>query len=266
MPTREGKIFISYAHVNYEPTYRLYKELKNYCLDVWLDKEDLLPGARWDYEIRQIIWNSAYFVAIISGNSVNKKGYVQKELKQGLEILREFPENQIYFIPARIEECEPIMSELHDLHWVDLFKDWENGVERILRVFKHEKDQELNKQKEPGTKKKILLIEDEESIQLLCKLELEEEGYEVYSAYTGEEGLQRVEVISPDMVILDIKMPGMSGLEVLHHMRNNGISIPVILHTAYSEFQQDLGSWSSDEYVVKSGNLNSLKEAIKRHL
>ena len=115
-------------------------------------------------------------------------------------------------------------------------------------------------------KKKILLVDDEEGIQMLYREELEDDGYEVISAYTGEEGLQKFKEESPDLVILDIQMPGMNGIETLRQMKMDNPNLPVILSSAYNEYKQDLGAWASDEYVVKSSDINDLKEAVRKHL
>ena len=115
-------------------------------------------------------------------------------------------------------------------------------------------------------KKKILIIDDEESIHLLYKEEFEEENYLVYSALSGEEGLKIFEKEEPDLVILDINMPGMDGIEVLRQMKQMRPDIPVILSSAYPEYKQDLASWASDDYIVKSFNLDELKSAVKKHL
>ncbi len=114
--------------------------------------------------------------------------------------------------------------------------------------------------------KKILLVDDEEGIQMLYREELEDEGYEVISAYTGEEGLEKFKTESPDLVVLDIQMPGMNGIEALRQMKMENPHLPIILSTAYNEYKQDLGAWASDEYVVKSSDINELKEAIRKHL
>ena len=114
--------------------------------------------------------------------------------------------------------------------------------------------------------KNILLVDDEDSIHLLYREELEEEGYSVASAYSGEEALEKLKTASVDLVILDINMPGMSGLDTLRKIKENTPALPVILSSAYQEFKQDLSSWASDEYVVKSANMSELKEAIKKHI
>lgn len=114
--------------------------------------------------------------------------------------------------------------------------------------------------------KNILLVDDEDSIHLLYREELEEEGYSVDSAFTGEEALKRLTETEVDLVILDINMPGMNGLEALRKIKEINPALPVILSSAYQEFKQDLASWASDEYLVKSANLDELKAVVKRHL
>jgi len=114
--------------------------------------------------------------------------------------------------------------------------------------------------------KKILLVDDEESIHLLYREELEEEGYEVHSALSGEEALEKLHIIAPDLVILDINMPGMNGIDVLRRMKEINQAMPVILSSAYQEFKQDLASWASDDYIVKSSNLDELKSAVRKYL
>ncbi len=114
--------------------------------------------------------------------------------------------------------------------------------------------------------KNILLVDDEDSIHLLYREEFEEEGYKVHSALSGEEALELLKTLPTDLVILDINMPGMSGLDALRKIKEINPQLPVILSSAYQEFKQDLSSWASDEYVVKSANLDELKAAVKRHI
>ncbi len=114
--------------------------------------------------------------------------------------------------------------------------------------------------------KKILVVDDEESIHLLYREELEDEGYQVISAMNGEDALKLFESENPDLVILDINMPGMDGIEVLRQMKQLKPDVPVILSSAYPEYKQDLASWASDDYIVKSFNLDELKASVKRHL
>ena len=69
-----------------------------------------------------------------------------------------------------------------------------------------------------------------------------------------------------DIIITDINMPDMNGIEVLRQMKEMNPTLPVILSTAYHEYKQDLGAWASDDYVVKSSDLTNLKKSVRRLL
>ena len=114
--------------------------------------------------------------------------------------------------------------------------------------------------------KKILLVDDEESVNFLHSEVLEEEGYEVHSALTGQEALKKLEIISPDLVILDINMPGMNGIEVLRKIKETNPKTKVIISSSYNEYKQDIGVWISDDYVMKSADLDELKDAVRQQL
>jgi two-component system, response regulator, stage 0 sporulation protein F len=113
---------------------------------------------------------------------------------------------------------------------------------------------------------RILIVDDEENIRLLFKEELEEEGYEVVVAANGYEALDRLRESAFDLVVMDIKMPGMDGIQTLNEIKATNKDQPVILCSAYGEFKQDLASWVSDGYVVKSADTQELKETIKKIL
>ncbi len=114
--------------------------------------------------------------------------------------------------------------------------------------------------------KKILVADDEMSIRLLYSEELKEDGYEVYMASNGREALEVVDKIPLDLVILDIKMPEMDGIEALRQIKEKRPDLPVVLSTAYGEYRQDFATWASDDYLVKSSDLEDLKAVVRRHL
>lgn len=99
-----------------------------------MDTASLLPGVKWRPAIRKAIREANYFLALISNNSSQGRGVRNSELNQALEILSEFPPEEIFVIPARLDECQMPRDELLELTWVDLFPQWEAGIEKILRV------------------------------------------------------------------------------------------------------------------------------------
>jgi CheY-like chemotaxis protein len=113
---------------------------------------------------------------------------------------------------------------------------------------------------------KILVVDDEENIRFLFKEELEEEGYRVELASNGFEAIDKVKGTKFDVIVMDIKMPGMDGIQALNEIKNMIKEQPVILCSAYGEFKQDFSSWISDAYVVKSADTSELKQTIKNIL
>lgn len=109
---------------------------------------------------------------------------------------------------------------------------------------------------------KILIVDDEEHIRMLYQVELEDEGYEVSTAADGYKLLEKIERDRPDLVLLDIKMAGYNGLDLLQEIRNHFYDLPVILCSAYDSFKRDMKSIAADFYVVKSSDLTQLKKTI----
>jgi DNA-binding response OmpR family regulator len=114
--------------------------------------------------------------------------------------------------------------------------------------------------------RRILLVENEEGQRLLYEQELNEEGYVVLWARNGKEALQYLEESLCDLVVLDIVMPEMDGLEVLAKIVSRYKKMPVILHTAYAHYKNDFMTWLADAFVVKSSDLSVLKKTVKELL
>lgn len=115
-------------------------------------------------------------------------------------------------------------------------------------------------------KKKILVVDDEKNIRLLLKEELSDEGYEVATAENGEETLRMIQEDKPDLVTLDIKMPGENGLIVLRKIREIEYDLPVIICSAYSIYKTDFSAVAADYYVIKSSGFEELKSKIREVL
>jgi CheY-like chemotaxis protein len=115
-------------------------------------------------------------------------------------------------------------------------------------------------------KKTILVVDDDESQRFLCGEVLTDEGYDVVVAKDGKEALEKVEQKLPDLVILDIVMPEMDGMEAMTRILRKHRKIPVILNTSYSRYRKDFITWAADAYVVKSSDFTELKEKIRELL
>jgi len=111
-------------------------------------------------------------------------------------------------------------------------------------------------------KKKILIVDDEEHIRFLYSEELADEGYDVITADSGYQLLEKIENEKPDLIVLDIKMVDYNGLDLLQDIRNKYYDLPVILCTAYDTFKEDMKSIAADHYVIKSFDLTELKNKI----
>jgi len=117
-------------------------------------------------------------------------------------------------------------------------------------------------------KKKVLVVDDEKNIRMLFRDELEEAGYEVDLAESGKEALDKIDSSPPDLVILDIRMPDMTGIEVLQALRENHNDLPVIMVTAVRGLKDDFTIWDAEvfAYLTKPVDLDELKEKVKQAL
>ncbi len=112
----------------------------------------------------------------------------------------------------------------------------------------------------------ILIIDDDESIRFLVQEELSLDGHRVSAADGGASGLQAVRDHTPDVVILDIKMPGMDGLEVLRRIKREHPQLPVLLFTAYSDYRDQAADCGAEGYLIKSADFSPMKAAVRRCL
>ncbi|MDI6753706.1 MAG: response regulator [Thermodesulfobacteriota bacterium] len=114
--------------------------------------------------------------------------------------------------------------------------------------------------------KKILCIDDDQSLLLLYQEELSEEGYKVVVAKDGKEALAKFEKEKPHVVVMDIRMPVMDGIETLNAMLGKNRQVPVILNTAYTQYRENFMTWGAEAYLIKSSDLTELKKKIREIL
>ena len=113
---------------------------------------------------------------------------------------------------------------------------------------------------------KVLCVDDDLSLLRLYQEELTDEGYKVILAKDGKEALKKFEKESPNVVVMDIRMPVMDGIETLTAMLGKDRQVPVILNTAYPQYRENFMTWGAEAYVIKSSDLTELKQKIREVL
>ena len=127
------RIFISYAREDRESATRLYRLLRKIeGVYPWMDFYNLSPGSEWESEVMRALESSNLIVLLLSKHSVSKTGYVQREIREGIEKAKLYPPGKISLIPVRLDDSEPAHKELSKLHWVDLFPNWTVGTQKLL--------------------------------------------------------------------------------------------------------------------------------------
>ena len=115
-------------------------------------------------------------------------------------------------------------------------------------------------------RKRVLIVDDEENLCLLYREELESEGYNVRTVSDAASAMRIVQEDPPDVVVMDIRMPHMDGIEAMGRLLSLKNELPVILNTAYSSYKDDFRSWPAEAYVIKSSDLGELKQTLRKVL
>lgn len=115
---------------------------------------------------------------------------------------------------------------------------------------------------------KILIVDDQYGIRLLLFEVFSKDGYNTFQASNGKEALKIVETESPDIVLLDMKIPGMDGLEILKHIRKINNSLKVIMMTAYGELDmlEEATKYGVLTHFTKPFDIDHLRIAVKEAL
>jgi two-component system alkaline phosphatase synthesis response regulator PhoP len=126
-----------------------------------------------------------------------------------------------------------------------------------------------------NNKKRILVVDDEPDFCAIVQVQLEKEGFEVELAYNGEEGLEKIRANPPDVIVLDVMMPGKDGYEVCKELKADEkyADIPVILLTAVASHvtstrysHADGMSTEADDYIAKPASAEEITQSIRRLL
>jgi hypothetical protein len=131
---RSPRIFIAYAVEDMAPAEELFRAFSARGFAAWLDRRKLLPGQNWPRSIEEAITSSDFFVACFSGQSVRKRGGFQAEVRYALDCAQRVPLDDVFIIPVRLDDCRVPARIQKETQYVDLFPDWDAGLQRIFRI------------------------------------------------------------------------------------------------------------------------------------
>lgn len=131
---RSLQVFLCHGAEDKPWVRKLYDDLVLAGYAPWLDEKDILPGQDWRLAIESAVKRSDVVLVCLSQQSVSRRGYVQKEIAQALDVAQEQPEGAIFLIPVRIEQCD-VPARLSAMQWVDHFADdGRTMLERALQA------------------------------------------------------------------------------------------------------------------------------------
>jgi DNA-binding response OmpR family regulator len=130
----QTKIFLCYARPDENQVRELYEKLSSAGFTPWMDKKCIFGGQKWEIAIRRAIREADFFVACISQRSINRRGFIQKEIRMALSIWDEKLEDDIYLIPIRLEDCEVTHERLRELQWIDMFRP--RGFQKLVQAIR----------------------------------------------------------------------------------------------------------------------------------
>lgn len=128
---RRLNVFLCHGSEDKEQVRGLYQRLKAADCHPWLDEVDILPGKKWESEIRTAVRKCDIILVCLSAKSADREGFVQKEIKFALDRADEMPPDRIFLIPVRLENCQ-MPDRLKGWQWVDLFTD--DGFDKLARA------------------------------------------------------------------------------------------------------------------------------------
>jgi hypothetical protein len=135
-PAGDPLVFLGYAQEDRAKVKKLFRALQKAGVNPWMDCQKLLPGQNWRRAIEQTIELSDFFLGCFSSHSVVKRGQFQSELAFALEMATHFPQDEVFFVPVRLNDCELPRRISSTTHYVDLFPDWNRGVRKLVAALR----------------------------------------------------------------------------------------------------------------------------------
>lgn len=131
----EIRVFINCTEEDQEIANHLYDDLLIHGLIPWMEDRNIMPGQRINIEIKKAIHSCDYFIPLFSKTTIAKQGDFRKKLKMAWDVKMQMPDDEIFIIPVRIEDCLIDDEIIQGINYVDLFESYEKGLERIIQLF-----------------------------------------------------------------------------------------------------------------------------------
>ena len=141
----QPRVFIAYVEEDLQAAQRLYQAIERRGFRPWLDKKNLMPGQSWPRAIETAIQTSEFFVACFSHRSISKRGNFHSELRYALSCAEKVPLDETFFIPLRLDDCIVPGRVSRRIQYLDMFPNWDAGVDRIVAVMKYQERNRLRK-------------------------------------------------------------------------------------------------------------------------
>ena len=141
-PTGDPLVFLAYAQEDRAKVKKLFRGLETVGVNPWMDYQTLLPGQNWPRAIERIIEVSDFVLGCFSRKSVSKRGQFQSELAFALNVATRFPQDEVFFIPVRLDDCELPRRISNTTHYIDLFPDWNSGLRKLISTLRRKKRSE----------------------------------------------------------------------------------------------------------------------------
>ncbi len=197
---RPLRVFLCHASQDKPAARELYNALSaEGWIDPWLDKAKILPGQDWEFVIEKAVDDSDVVIVCLSGQSVTKEGFVQREIRYAYDIALEKPEETIFLIPLRLDDCN-VPRKLRTLHWVDYFGvDKENTYSDLLEALKLRHEQILDLEAKAIARKQVIKMLKHPN----GEHEVENISYEDTPAFYGEKNIPATKTayVEPEMPI-----------------------------------------------------------------
>ena len=183
MTNRRLRVFLCHSSADKPAVRELYQKLRaESWIQPWLDEEELYPGQDWETEIEKAVEASDVVLVCLSNGSINKRGFVQKELRFALDVALEMPEETVFIVPLRLEECTPPRS-LRDWQYADYFEGQrDRAFERKLLISLKRRAESLG----------IEIIDERARAEALARQQEEERALKELQEHVQQEAREKV--------------------------------------------------------------------------